>query len=225
MRIAILVVGKLATRRCLANLLDIDLLPRLRDGGRDLERRERRTGIATCGDDDGVERVIGNLVFIGKATLVLERTLDEHLDAVIADGLELDDARTGDERGIDLEEGILRRRANQDYDAIFDGVQQGILLRAREAVNLVDEEDGATLEGKEPLLCRLDLASQVCHRTRDGRDLDKGGVRGIGDDMRDGCLARARRPEENDRGKRVVGDRASEPRCPCQPHLPGRRSR
>lgn len=144
---------------------------------------------------------------------------------LIADGLELDDARARDERRVDLEEGILRRRTNQDYDAILDGVQQGILLRAREAVNLVNEEDGTTLEGKKPLLCRLDLAPQVCHRTRNGRNLDKGGVRGIGDDMRDGCLARARRTEENDRGKRVVGNRASEPRCPCQPHLPGRRSR
>ena len=130
---------------------------------------------------------------------------------MIAYGLELDDTRARDEGRIDLEEGVFGRRADKDDDAILDSMEQGILLRAGETVYLVDEQNGAPLVGEQTLLGRLDLAAQVGDGSRNRRDLDEGGVRGIGDDVRDGGLARTRRPEEDDRGERIVGNGAPEP--------------
>lgn len=91
MRVAVLVIGKLATRRCLAHLLGANLAARLGEGCRELERRERRAGVPARSDHDGVEGLVGDRVFAGETALVFDRALDEHLDAVIAYGLELDE--------------------------------------------------------------------------------------------------------------------------------------
>ena len=123
MRVPVLVIGKLTAWRCLAHLLGTDLSPGLGESRRKLECRECRTGIPTSSDHDGIEGLIGNRVLVGKTTLVLDRTFDEHLDAMIADGLELDDTRARYEGRVDLEEGVFGRCANENDDTVFDGME------------------------------------------------------------------------------------------------------
>ena len=54
-----------------------------------------------------------------------------------------EDLGAADERTVDGEKRIFRRRAEQADGAAFHVGQQGILLGAVKAVDFVDEEDGA----------------------------------------------------------------------------------
>jgi hypothetical protein len=55
----------------------------------------------------------------------------------------LEHAGAGDEGAVDLEEGVLRRRTDQDDGAVLDPGQEGVLLGLVPAMDLVDEEDRA----------------------------------------------------------------------------------
>ena len=54
----------------------------------------------------------------------------------------MENLRTGSERGVDVEERIVRGRADEADDAAFDVGQQHVLLRFVEAVDFIDEQDG-----------------------------------------------------------------------------------
>ena len=91
-------------------------------------------------------------------------------------------------------------------------MEQRILLRSVEAVNLVHEEDGAAARLQKPTLGRLSLAPQVLDRARDGRDLDKLRMRGVGDDARQRRLSGAGGAVQNDGRERVALDGPPQPR-------------
>jgi len=74
---------------------------------------------------------------------VHERAVDQVAHVIVGQRSELKDARSANQRADDLEVGVLRRRADQDDRAVFDVRQQRVLLRLVEAVNLVDQQDGA----------------------------------------------------------------------------------
>ena len=78
-------------------------------------------------------------------------------------------------------------------------MEQRVLLAAVEAVDLVDEEDGAAALRQQPALGGLDLAAEVLDGTGDGADLDELGVRGLGDDARERGLSGTGRTVENHR--------------------------
>ena len=63
--------------------------------------------------------------------------------------------------------------------AVFHRMQQRVLLAAVEAVDLVDEQDGAQAPHDETLLRRVDFPAQVGHRAPDGRHLHEGGAASI----------------------------------------------
>ena len=56
------------------------------------------------------------------------------------------DTAAGEQRRDDLEGRILRGRADQSDGAVLDVGQEGVLLGFVEAVDLIDEEDGAGAE-------------------------------------------------------------------------------
>ena len=60
-----------------------------------------------------------------------------------AQRFELENLRAADQRPVDREERVFRRRAEQADGAAFHIGQQRVLLRAVEAVDFVDEEDRA----------------------------------------------------------------------------------
>lgn len=125
--------------------------------------------------------------------------------------MKLDQARTGEQRRIHLEERVLCRCADEHHDAILHRMEQRVLLGAVEAMDLIDEQDGAQVAMDQTLISfRNDLA-QIRHRATDGRDLHKRSVRGVRDHARERGLASACRPVEDDGGERVVLDRSAKP--------------
>ena len=121
---------------------------------------------------------------------------------------ELVDLAAREQRRVHLEVGVLGRRADQGDEALLDRRQERVLLRLVEAVDLVEEEDGAPAR-------RAALARPLDHRRDlglagvDRRLLLEGRVGGCGDDPRERRLARARRAVE-DRRVRLARSR---PRC------------
>ena len=138
--------------------------------------------------------------------------LDHPPQRLVVERAELHHAAAADERGVHLEVGVLRRRAHEDDGTVLDGVEEGVLLAAVEAVDLVDEKNRAAALREQAALGGLDLATEVLDRAGDGADLDELGVRGMRDDAREGCLSRAGGAIEDDGAQRVVLDRAPQPR-------------
>ena len=90
-------------------------------------------------------------------------------------------------------------------------MQKRVLLAAVEAVDLVDEQDGAQPEPRQALFGRVDLTPQVGHRAADSRHLHERGFRAFGDDVRERGLPRARRTEQDDRAQPVLLDGGAQP--------------
>ncbi len=64
-------------------------------------------------------------------------------DLIFGERLQYVDAGAGEQRPIDFERGILGGGANEANVTFFHVRQEGVLLGFVEAVNLVDEDDGA----------------------------------------------------------------------------------
>src|SRR5262249_5401879 len=116
---------------------------RARHVRRDLERPERDPGIALRVLDEkrpgvGVEHEASAAE---PALRIGERAVDERADLVGGERLENEDASARQERGDDLERGVLGRGADEDDRAALDVWQERVLLRLVEAMDLVDEEE------------------------------------------------------------------------------------
>ena len=85
--------------------------------------------------------------------------------------LELVDLRARQQRRVDLEVRVLRRRADQRDDALLDRGQQRVLLRLVEAVDLVEEQDRALAVRAEPLACAREHLAHLADRRRHRRQL------------------------------------------------------
>ncbi len=105
-----------------------------------LGKRECRAAVAVGHADQrlaglGVERKLSPFDRFRAGKQVLERRRIERL--------EHQHARAREERRDQLEGRILGRGANEDDRAVFHDRQEGILLRAIEAMNFIDEEKGS----------------------------------------------------------------------------------
>ena len=131
----------------------------LGQGDRALEDVERLPRVAAGEVDEVVERLVGERDAAGRperagqpALLVVERPPDDGRDVVVGQRLEAPDPHPRQERGVDLEVGVLGRRADERDRAVLDVRQERVLLGLVEAVDLVDEQDRpAAVEG-EPVL-------------------------------------------------------------------------
>ena len=90
-------------------------------------------------------------------------------------------------------------------------MQERVLLRAAEAVYLVDEQYRSAVVGHEAPLRLVDFAPKVLDRTRNRRDLDELAARMLRDDVGERGLARPRRAVEDDAREHVVLDGRPEP--------------
>ena len=178
---------------------------------RQLERGERVARIAAREVHDRIERIGVEREFALEAALVVERALDDRNDVFIGKRAQLDDARTRDERGVHFEIRIFGSGADQDDRAVFHRVQQRVLLAAVEAVDLVDEQDGAHAVDQQALFGGGDFAAQIGHGAADGRYLHEGRARAFGHDVRDARLARSGRAEQDGRRQGVRLDRREQP--------------
>ena len=98
---------------------------------------------------------------------------------------------------VDLEVRVLRRGANHNNGAVLNRMQQGILLRLREAMNLVDEKNGATVIRIQARLCLVNHAAQVLHGARHGADLNKLALGMVSNNVGQRRLARTGWPVQN----------------------------
>ena len=65
------------------------------------------------------------------------------LEVVVTEAAQDEDLGARQQRADQLEGRVLGRGADEDHGAVLDNGQKGVLLGAVEAVNLVDEEQGA----------------------------------------------------------------------------------
>ena len=68
-----------------------------------------------------------------------ERTLDQRGNVLVLKVFEFHHATTREQCRVDLKVRVFRRGANHNDGTVLNCMQQGILLRLREAVNLIDE--------------------------------------------------------------------------------------
>ena len=126
-------------------------------------------------------------------------------EVLLGEPLEDEDLAAREEGRIDLEGGVLRGGADEDDAALLDIGKEGVLLGLVEAMDFVDEEDGAPAELTHPFGAGHDLLD-FANAARDGAEIDELGLREVGDDIRKGCLADAGRPPEDHRGNLVLLD-------------------
>ena len=75
-------------------------------------------------------------------SLVRQRRFDDLADLLVGQGLQCHQNGAGQQRGNDAEGRVLRRGGHEDDGPVLDTGQQGVLLRLREPVDLVEEEHG-----------------------------------------------------------------------------------
>ena len=143
------------------------------------------------------------------AFVVGERAVEEGDDLVFGEGVEGVDAAAGEERGVDFEGGVLGGGADEADGAALDVGEEGVLLGLVEAMDLVDEEDGAGAEAGGLFGVDHDLLD-LLDAGEDGGELDEGGLGERGDDLGEGGLADAGWAPEDHGGGVVVFDGEAE---------------
>ena len=131
-----------------------------------------------------------------------EGAVEQADDLVGREGDEGEDAAAAEEGGVDFEGGVLGGGADEADGAAFDVGQEGVLLGFVEAMDLVDEEDGAHAGGGGTFGFDHDLAD-LLNTGENGGELEEGGVGEGGDELGEGGFADAGRAPE-DHGLRVV---------------------
>ena len=125
--------------------------------------------------------------------------MQERQQVVLLQRLEHVELATRQQRADDLERGILSRGSYQRDDATLDGTKQRVLLRLREAVYLVNEQDGRCLVEEAALLRLLYHVADVLHATRHRRQRIERCLQSVGDNLGQRRLANARRPPQDER--------------------------
>jgi hypothetical protein len=105
-----------------------------------------------------------------------------------------------EQRGVELEAGVLGGRADQGHRAALDEGQEAVLLGAVEAVNLVDEEHGPSAPGRQRVGLGEDLL-EVGNAREHRADRDEPHPDRVGQEPGDAGLAGARRAPQDHRGE------------------------
>ncbi len=124
-----------------------------RDAGVTADRaRQRRDRLVIDGDGEAPEAAVG----------VSQRPAQDDLDLLWRELVQREDAASGQQRPDHFERRILRGRADEDDRSVLHVGQDGVLLGLVEAMNLVDEQNGAPAGRKPRAGLRHDPA-QVRH--------------------------------------------------------------
>ncbi len=124
---------------------------RRRERDRDLERRQHLASVPAGAVDEQVDRFRGRLRALG-----LEASPGQLGNGVVVERLEAEQRAAAAQRRVDLEERVLGRGTDERQRAVLDGREEGVLLRLREPVDLVEEQDRAAAVLAEPLPGALD---------------------------------------------------------------------
>ena len=190
--------------------------------GGDFEQGQGAAHITIGGLGDHAERGLGNsqLQCTESALGIAQRALERSDDRLDRHRIHHMHAATREQRRIQLERWILRRRSDEQNDAFLDMRQKRILLRLVETMHLVDEQHAALALGKTDLSvgersADIGQARQHCRNRLETR------VRIFREQQRQRGLAAAWRSPQHHR-MHVPGLDASAQRCtrPEQTRLP-----
>ncbi len=108
-----------------------------------LQGRERHANIASREPGETIDLGVGHLGPESRqaAFVILQGPAEQGGDLLLVERVQDHRLAAGEQRGVDLEGGVLGRRADQGDGAVLDGRQEGVLLALVEAVDLVDEQE------------------------------------------------------------------------------------
>src|SRR5438105_13486873 len=98
------------------------------------------------------------IVIAEAAFLVGQRTVDQCFQVFDGERFELENLRPRNERAVDVEKRIVRRRADESEVSAFDVGQENVLLRFVEMMDLVDEQNCFLTGGSNPICRRRERA-------------------------------------------------------------------
>ena len=171
---------------------------------RHLERGEYLASVSA-----GPVEQVRDRVLVGGGSFGLEPAAHERLDRSAVERLEPEERGPAAQGWIDLEERVLGGGADQGQRPVLDRREQGVLLRLRETMDLVQEEDRAPPVLPEPVTGTLDHLTHVFHAGGYGREPLERPLGGECDDLGQGRLARSGRTPEDRRRQPVLLDEAS----------------
>ena len=162
-------------------------------------------GVAIGIGGDAEKDVVGGIEMrVTKAAFgISEGAVEEIDDLRGGEGIENVDLGAGEERGDDLEGRIFGGGADEEDVAGFNVRQEGVLLGFVEAVNFINEDDGALGGAGFALGLGHDLFDFL-DAAEDGAEGDEFAARNAGDDARESGFAAARRAPEK-HGTEIVG--------------------
>lgn len=178
----------------------------------DFEGSKGAAGIAIAFERPDLVGVSGDgeLKFAVAAVGVSDGALQDFGDVRLGEGFEAEEGAATDEGGVAREERVFGGGTDEGDQAALDIVQQDILLGAGEAVDLIQEEDGAAAAG-------LEAAGGFIDDLADALDADGCGVLalevtlGVGRDEFGECgFAGAGGAVEDEGGDRVGLEHAAE---------------
>ncbi len=135
---------------------------------------------------------------------------EDAADGLDRQGLEDVDLGSREERGVHLERRILGRGADEHDVAGFDARQEGVLLGLVEAMNFVDEEDGAPAAPAAVVLGFGHHRANLLDAREHGAEGHEPRPGHAGDDARERRLAGSGRAPQDDRLQAIALDRAAQ---------------
>ena len=135
--------------------------------------------------------------------------LQQGFEIVVVEAAQHEDLGARQQRADQLEGRVLGRGADEDHRAVLDNRQKGVLLRAVEAVDLVDEEKRA-LAHLAALLRRVEHLAQIRHAGKDRRQRLEDQIGALRQQPRDRRLAAARRAPKDHRRQFAVRDHSAD---------------
>ncbi len=146
--------------------------------------------------------------------LVSERPPQDRNDGLIGQRFQMNEPHTGKQRPIDFEIGILCGSADQNERAVFHIGKQHILLALVEAMNFIDENNGAPAIVRELLLRLHHHIANIFDAAGRGIHLHETTLRHLRNHRSDGGLPAPRRSEQEKRRDRILLDHAIQKRLP-----------
>ena len=206
MAVLLLVVDRRAALHHLLQFRGVEDLARACRPPHLLGQRERGAAVAVRHPDERCARLV-----VERQRLAFDRlgAREQLLDRGGIERLEHQHARARQQRRDQLEGRIFGGRADQHDGAVLHHRQEGVLLRAVEAMDLVDEEQ-RPLPGLAPRAGRVEHLLEVGDAGEDRRNLLEVQVGRLRQEPRHRGLAGAGRPPEHQRAERAGLEHARE---------------
>ncbi len=129
-----------------------------------------------------------------------DSSFDESIERHLVERLEAKQGAARPEWRVHLEVRVFGRGTDEGQGPVLDGRKQGVLLRPREPVDLVEEENGSAIVKATPFHGPVDDLADVSDTSGHRRQLFESPMRGAGDGEGEGGLTGARwAPEDGAR--------------------------